>query len=150
MVSVGDANSGEKERECDETPRWPRSPDGRIRGEVVAAPAGPANPGGGVGRGGPFLKKRGGHSPRPRVAVAAGEAMAEELRAVGVDINFAPVLDVDSNPENPVIGDRALSSDPESVAELGIAFSRGMLSRGVLPVGKHFPGHGNTASDSPM
>ncbi|HJX72517.1 MAG TPA: beta-N-acetylhexosaminidase [Candidatus Deferrimicrobiaceae bacterium] len=83
-----------------------------------------------------------------RVAGAAGEAMAEELRAVGVDINFAPVLDVDSNPENPVIGDRALSSDPESVAELGIAFSRGMLSRGVLPVGKHFPGHGNTASDS--
>src|SRR4030042_371668 len=85
--------------------------------------------------------------PSP-VAGAAGEAMAEELRAVGVDINFAPVLDVDSNPENPVIGGRALSSDPESVAELGIAFSRGMLSRGVLPVGKHFPGHGNTASDS--
>src|SRR3990172_5489698 len=83
-----------------------------------------------------------------RVAGAAGEAMAEELRAVGVDINFAPVLDVDSNPENPVIGDRALSSNPESVAELGIAFSRGMLSRGVLPVGEHFPGHGNTASDS--
>jgi beta-N-acetylhexosaminidase len=83
-----------------------------------------------------------------RVAGAAGETMAEELRAVGVEINFAPVLDVDSNPENPVIGDRALSSDPESVAELGIAFFRGMLSRGVLPVGKHFPGHGNTASDS--
>ena len=87
-------------------------------------------------------------SRSPRVAEAAGEAMAEELRAVGVDINFAPVLDVDSNPENPVIGDRALSSNPESVAVLGIAFSRGMLSRGVLPVGKHFPGHGNTASDS--
>jgi beta-N-acetylhexosaminidase len=83
-----------------------------------------------------------------RVAEAAGEAMAEELRAVGVDINFAPVLDVDSNPENPVIGDRALSSDPEIVAELGIAFFRGVLSRRVLPVGKHFPGHGNTASDS--
>src|SRR3990172_5811136 len=83
-----------------------------------------------------------------RVAGAAGETMAEELRAVGVEINFAPVLDVDSNPENPVIGDRALSSDPEIVAELGIAFFRGMLSRGVLPVGKHFPGHGNTASDS--
>jgi beta-N-acetylhexosaminidase len=83
-----------------------------------------------------------------RVAGAAGEAMAEELRAVGVDIDFAPVLDVDSNPENPVIGDRALSSDPEIAAELGIAFFRGLLSRGVLPVGKHFPGHGNTASDS--
>jgi beta-N-acetylhexosaminidase len=74
--------------------------------------------------------------------------MAEELRAVGVDINFAPVLDVDSNPENPVIGNRALSSNPESAAELGIAFLRGTLSRGVLPVGKHFPGHGHTSLDS--
>ena len=88
------------------------------------------------------------HSRSTRVARSAGEAMAEELRAVGVDIDFAPVLDVDSNPENPVIGDRALSSDPEIVAALGIAFFRGVLSRGVLPVGKHFPGHGNTASDS--
>src|SRR3990172_7544104 len=69
-----------------------------------------------------------------RVACAVGETMAEELRAVGVDINFAPVLDVDSNPEN--------------AAELGIAFFRGTLSRGVLPVGKHFPGHGHTAADS--
>ncbi len=83
-----------------------------------------------------------------RVAFAAGEAMAEELRAVGVDINFAPVLDVDSNPANPVIGNRSLSPDPETVAELGIAFLRGTVSRGVLPVGKHFPGHGSTASDS--
>ena len=83
-----------------------------------------------------------------RVAFAAGEAMAEELRAVGVDINFAPVLDVDTNPENPVIGNRALSPDPETVAELGIAFLRGTMSRGVLPVGKHFPGHGHTAADS--
>jgi beta-N-acetylhexosaminidase len=83
-----------------------------------------------------------------RAAEAVAEAIAEELRAVGVDINFAPVLDVDSNPENPVIGNRALSSDPESAAELGIAFLRGTLSRGVLPVGKHFPGHGHTSSDS--
>jgi beta-N-acetylhexosaminidase len=82
------------------------------------------------------------------MAGAAGEAMGKELRAIGVDIDFAPVLDVDSNPENPVIGDRAFSSDPETAAELGIAFVRGLLSRGVLPVGKHFPGHGDTASDS--
>src|SRR4030065_238311 len=60
MVSVADANSGEKERECDETPRWTRSPDGRIRGEVVAVPAGRANPGGGGGRGGPFFEEGGG------------------------------------------------------------------------------------------
>lgn len=83
-----------------------------------------------------------------RVAFAVGESMARELRAVGVDVNFAPVLDVDTNPENPVIGDRAFSCDPEIAADLGIAFLRGTLSGGVLPVGKHFPGHGHTASDS--
>ncbi|MGA6993940.1 MAG: beta-N-acetylhexosaminidase, partial [Candidatus Deferrimicrobiaceae bacterium] len=83
-----------------------------------------------------------------RVAEAVGEAIGSELRAVGIDINFAPVLDVDSNPNNPVIGDRALSTDPHTAAELGISFLRGILSRGVLPVGKHFPGHGNTATDS--
>ncbi len=83
-----------------------------------------------------------------RVACAVGESMARELRAVGVDVNFAPVLDVDSNPDNPVIGNRAFSPDPEITAELGIAFLRGTLSGGVLPVGKHFPGHGHTASDS--
>ncbi len=83
-----------------------------------------------------------------RAAEATAEALAEELRAVGVDINFAPVLDVDSNPDNPVIGNRALSNDPEQVAHLGISFFRGTLSRGVIPVGKHFPGHGHTSSDS--
>jgi beta-N-acetylhexosaminidase len=83
-----------------------------------------------------------------RAAEAVAEAIAEELRAVGVDINFAPVLDVDSNPENPVIGDRALSNDPELAARLGVSFFRGTLSRGVIPVGKHFPGHGATDADS--
>jgi beta-N-acetylhexosaminidase len=83
-----------------------------------------------------------------RVAEAVGEAIGAELRAVGIDINFAPVLDVDSNPDNPVIGDRGLSTDAHTTAELGVAFLRGILSRGVLPVGKHFPGHGNTATDS--
>ena len=83
-----------------------------------------------------------------QAAEAAAEAIAEELRAVGVDLNFAPVLDVDSNPDNPVIGNRALSSDPEEAARLGISFFRGTLSRGVIPVGKHFPGHGATDADS--
>ncbi|HEX2720097.1 MAG TPA: glycoside hydrolase family 3 N-terminal domain-containing protein, partial [Candidatus Deferrimicrobium sp.] len=68
--------------------------------------------------------------------------------AVGIDMNFAPVLDVDSNPRNPVIGDRAFSSDPGAAAVLGIAFAKGSLSRGILPVGKHFPGHGDTSADS--
>jgi beta-N-acetylhexosaminidase len=83
-----------------------------------------------------------------RAAEAAGIVLAEELHAVGIDVNFAPVLDVDSNPQNKVIGDRALGSDPETVARLGIAFFRGSISRGVLPVGKHFPGHGGTDADS--
>jgi beta-N-acetylhexosaminidase len=81
-------------------------------------------------------------------AEAAGAVLAAELSAVGIDINFAPVLDVDSNPVNPVIGDRSLSGDPEEVARIGIAFVRGTLSRNVLPVGKHFPGHGHTETDS--
>lgn len=82
------------------------------------------------------------------VAEAVGAATAAELRAVGIDVNFAPVLDVDSNPRNPVIGDRAFSEDPNTAAALGIAFAKGSLSRGVLPVGKHFPGHGDTSADS--
>jgi beta-N-acetylhexosaminidase len=83
-----------------------------------------------------------------RAAESAGAAIALELSAVGIDVNFAPVLDVDSNPKNPVIGDRALGSDPETAARLGIAFQRGSLCAGILPVGKHFPGHGHTDADS--
>jgi beta-N-acetylhexosaminidase len=82
------------------------------------------------------------------VAEGLGAATASELRAVGIDVNFAPVLDVDSNPANPVIGDRAFSEDPRTAAALGIAFAKGSLSRGILPVGKHFPGHGDTSADS--
>jgi beta-N-acetylhexosaminidase len=82
------------------------------------------------------------------VAEGVGAATAAELRAVGIDVNFAPVLDVDSNPRNPVIGDRAFSEEPHTAAALGIAFAKGSLSRGILPVGKHFPGHGDTSADS--
>ena len=82
------------------------------------------------------------------VAEGLGAAIGAELRAVGIDVNFAPVLDVDSNPRNTVIGDRAFSEDPRTAAALGIAFAKGSLSRGILPVGKHFPGHGDTSADS--
>ncbi len=82
------------------------------------------------------------------VAEAVGRTMAAELSAVGVDIDFAPVLDVDSNPRNPVIGDRAFASDPVQAARLGVAFAGGMLSSGIIPVGKHFPGHGASDADS--
>jgi beta-N-acetylhexosaminidase len=82
------------------------------------------------------------------IAEEAARAMARELRAVGIDITFSPVLDVDGNPRNPVIGDRAFSDRPDAAALLGNAFVRGTIAAGVVPVGKHFPGHGNTEADS--
>jgi beta-N-acetylhexosaminidase len=87
-------------------------------------------------------------SESAETARALGEAIGAELRAAGVDIDFAPVLDADTNPANPVIGDRAFSSDPAEAGRLGMAFAAGLMSRGVLPVGKHFPGHGDTSADS--
>jgi beta-N-acetylhexosaminidase len=85
---------------------------------------------------------------RPELAYQVGRAMATELSSVGIDIDFAPVLDVDSNPANPIIGERSFGSDPAQVASFGIATMRGLLNAGVLPCGKHFPGHGDTDSDS--
>jgi beta-N-acetylhexosaminidase len=82
------------------------------------------------------------------VAFRVGQAMAAELGSVGIDLNFAPVLDVHSNPANPIIGDRAFSSDPRLVGEFGVALMRGLLAGGIIPCGKHFPGHGDTATDS--
>jgi beta-N-acetylhexosaminidase len=77
-----------------------------------------------------------------------GVAMATELRAVGIHLNFAPCVDVLTNPKNTVIGDRALSADPEQVAKLASALVRGYIKGGVIPCAKHFPGHGNTLLDS--
>jgi beta-N-acetylhexosaminidase len=82
------------------------------------------------------------------LARAYGSVVGRELRAVGIDLDFAPVLDVDTNPENPVIGKRALGADPEQVAVLGMAFAAGLADAGVAACGKHFPGHGDTESDS--
>lgn len=82
------------------------------------------------------------------LAYRFGLATARELSAVGINLNFAPVLDVHSNPENPVIGDRSLSSDPRQVAALGCAIIEGLREGGAIPCGKHFPGHGDTAQDS--
>ena len=84
----------------------------------------------------------------PRLAEAVGRAMGRELRAVGIDLDFAPVLDVNFNPRNRVIGDRAVATDPGRVARLGLALARGLARAGVLACGKHFPGHGATTGDS--
>ncbi len=73
---------------------------------------------------------------------------AAEARAVGVHLNFAPVLDVNSNPANPIINTRAFGEDPRRVAELGAAYIQGARAGGILTTAKHFPGHGDTESDS--
>jgi beta-N-acetylhexosaminidase len=77
-----------------------------------------------------------------------GSVLGLELALLGFNLDFSPVLDVDSNPKNPVIGDRAFSSDPAEVSRLGLAFARGLESSGVLACGKHYPGHGDTDTDS--
>jgi beta-N-acetylhexosaminidase len=84
----------------------------------------------------------------PALAHAYGRMVGTELAAVGIDLDFAPVLDVDTNPENPVIGARSLGHDPALVATLGVAFAAGLGDAGVAACGKHFPGHGDTHTDS--
>jgi beta-N-acetylhexosaminidase len=84
----------------------------------------------------------------PRAVGAVARAMARELAAVGVDLTFAPVFDVASNPANPVIGDRAFAAEPERVAALALASFRATRAVGLLTCGKHFPGHGDTSTDS--
>jgi beta-N-acetylhexosaminidase len=81
-------------------------------------------------------------------AELVGRALGDELAALGFDIDFAPVLDVHTNPANPIIGDRAFGTSAEAVARRALAFARGLEAAGVLACGKHFPGHGDTAADS--
>jgi len=82
------------------------------------------------------------------ISYQAGSYLAEVLQEFGYNMNFAPVLDINNNPKNPVIGDRSLGADPELVARLGVATMRGMTDNGVISVVKHFPGHGDTVVDS--
>ncbi|MBX2811374.1 MAG: beta-N-acetylhexosaminidase [Myxococcales bacterium] len=81
-------------------------------------------------------------------AELAGAILGESLGRMGFDLNYAPVLDVDSNPTNPVIGDRAFSSEVDVVCQMGSAFIQGIQSEGIAACGKHFPGHGDTTLDS--
>src|SRR5207247_1733391 len=89
-----------------------------------------------------------GRSGDPHLAVAVARAMARELRAAGFDSGLAPVLDCLLNPANTVIGDRAFGTTPDVVAACGVASVEAMLSQGLIPVAKHFPGHGRTSIDS--
>jgi beta-N-acetylhexosaminidase len=83
-----------------------------------------------------------------RLAYELGRITGLEARAVGVHQTFAPVLDVNSNPENPIINTRSFGEEPELVARLGAAFIRGAHAAGLLTTAKHFPGHGDTQTDS--
>ncbi len=76
------------------------------------------------------------------------EAMSRELLSVGINMNFSPVLDINTNPKNPIIGDRAYGSSPTLVSKHGLAIIAAMLDQKIIPCGKHFPGHGDTDHDS--
>ena len=84
----------------------------------------------------------------PVLAERFARALARELRAVGITLDYAPVLDVHTNRSNPVIGDRALSSDAARAGELGAIVVRTLQKEGIAACGKHFPGHGDTSVDS--
>src|SRR6478752_8036273 len=89
-----------------------------------------------------------GETGSAELARQVGALIGRELRAVGFDMNYAPVLDVDTNPNNPVIGSRSFGRDAQRVAEIGLALAEGLQSAGVAACAKHFPGHGDTSQDS--
>ena len=89
-----------------------------------------------------------GRSGDVKLAERFARALAAELKAVGITLDYAPVLDVHTNPKNPVIGDRALAEKADEVARLGGAIVRTLQAEGIAACGKHFPGHGDTSADS--
>jgi beta-N-acetylhexosaminidase len=89
-----------------------------------------------------------GRSGDVTLASRFARALAEELKAVGVTLDYAPVLDILTNPKNPAIGDRALAEKAEEVARLGTTIIRTLQGEGIAACGKHFPGHGDTVADS--
>lgn len=84
----------------------------------------------------------------PSFSYEFGTVLGKMVKAFGFNMDFAPVLDVNSNPNNPVIGDRSFGSSPEIVSDLGLQTMRGIQNEKIIPVIKHFPGHGNTSVDS--
>jgi len=82
------------------------------------------------------------------LAEAAGQLTGEELKALGLNLNFAPVLDINSNPDNPIIGMRSFGSSADLVTRFGLATIKGLRQSGVIAAVKHFPGHGDTTVDS--
>ena len=89
-----------------------------------------------------------GRSGDVALAERFARALASELKAVGITLDYAPVLDIHTNPKNPVIGDRALAESADQVGRLGAAIIRALQGEGIAACGKHFPGHGDTSTDS--
>jgi len=100
----------------------------------------------------PFTKFPGndylGELNSPKIGFEFGMILAKELKAVGINVNYAPVVDVNTNRDSPIIKSRAFSDDPEICGKLGSAVCRGIQKMGVIAVAKHFPGHGDTKEDS--
>jgi beta-N-acetylhexosaminidase len=89
-----------------------------------------------------------GASDSPKLAFELAEMMARELKAVGINVNFCPVVDIATNPKNPAIGNRAYAATEDQVSKMISAMVRGHCTQGVQPCVKHFPGHGDTVADS--
>lgn len=95
----------------------------------------------------PPMRRLGAQGDRD-LCIRAGAALGRVLGALGYSVDFAPVLDVDTNPANPIIGDRAFGAKSAEVIDFGLAFAQGLAQAPIAPCGKHFPGHGDTLLDS--
>ena len=89
-----------------------------------------------------------GMTGNPRKAYNAGNEIGMALKELGFNLNYAPDMDVNTNPKNPIIGDRSFSSDVKKVSIFGVEFIKGLKKQGILSTAKHFPGHGDTVGDS--
>ncbi len=89
-----------------------------------------------------------GKTNNPDLSYKVGQVMGEELRTLGINMNFAPVIDVMDNVSTSIMKNRSFGNDPEKVSNMGIALAKGLKSKNVIPVYKHFPGHGGTSTDS--
>ncbi|HPH99195.1 MAG TPA: glycoside hydrolase family 3 N-terminal domain-containing protein [Chitinophagaceae bacterium] len=89
-----------------------------------------------------------GAMPNSKLVYDIGRAIGEQCKRIGIQVNYAPVVDVNNNPENPVINDRSFGADKYKVAEYGIQMMKGMQDAGIMACAKHFPGHGDTKTDS--
>ena len=84
----------------------------------------------------------------PSIIYQYGKLVAEQCKRIGIHVNYAPVIDINNNPDNPVINDRSFGESKYKVTEFGIAYMKGMQDAGVLACAKHFPGHGDVSVDS--